>query len=92
MTEHVHEWREIYEVLTPDGRRIKAWCVDYKECDGVLGEEEIMRRLNAASRLSAEDAREIAIETHSAWWPLEGESPYEDGLRSYAAALEGEND
>jgi len=83
MTEHVHDWG------ADVGDGIVALCKD-PTCHKSLDWDEIDRRLNATDRLSAEDAREISSEVHSAWWPLEGKSPYEDGLRAYAAELETE--
>jgi len=89
VSEHVHEWGEIYEVLTADGRRIKAWCKDYKQCDGVLQEKEIVRRLNATERLGARDARLILGGISKA---LMGNVGMALILEDYAAALEGEDE
>ncbi len=81
MADHVHEWE-----LGSNGL-IVCWAGEKKV--HVMEWDKVIRRLNATERFSAEDAREISSEVHSAWWPLQGESPYEDGLRAYTAALEG---
>ena len=89
MSEHVHEWG--FPELAPADIKNFAWC-EIAGCIATLTIEEVVCRLNATERLSAEDARETADDVHGDWWPLEGTSPYEDALRAYAAALEGDDD
>ena len=76
---HVHDWREVYEILTEDGRRVRAWCVDFKNCDGYIQENEILRRLTTIDKLIAhlsdtlDRAEQNPPEHHEcvgeeAWW------------------------
>ena len=86
VAEHVHKWAFSSNVYMQHSSWTVA-VIKCKACGLERGPEWMERRLNATERLSAEDAREISSEVHSAWWPLEGTSPYEDGLNAYAAAL-----
>ena len=85
MTEHVHEW---HISITDFGETIEIDC----DCHEVLNIEQAEAMLNAAERLSAEDARETEKE-------IRGASPAGDlfpkwkrrcdALRAYADTLEG---
>ena len=76
---HTHSWK-FNEWYIEDG----GLPVHCRTCPASLEWKDILRRLNAAEMLSAEDARMAADSIGEGW----AESP--DRLRAYASALEGE--
>ncbi len=88
MSEHVHEWSVDHEVLeeisplgTPYGR-VFAYC----GCGENIFNDEIVRRLNATERLSAEDALGTGVHLRT----LIGWKKSARMLEAYTDALEGE--
>ena len=85
MTEHVHEYcfgvtlNEMVERLRDPA------IVECDHCDHVLNEGEILSRLNAAERLSVEDARKLSAYFVSFGYMFEEENK---NLRAYADILE----
>lgn len=78
MVEHIHEWEAMALVTTFP-------CVHYEcsVCSKRISTPEVVHRLNATERLSAEDARTLA-DAYGRPAP-----EWESGM-AYASALEGE--
>ncbi len=88
MTEHVHEWRWTDVHRSHLVREMKWKCV---HCPAMLPIAEAENRLNATSRLSADDARVIAGGCETEWNPqlYPNESEAANMLHAYADILEG---
>ena len=82
MTEHVHEWEVIF-CADNSFRRVRCAITN---CFEQMSDAEIECRLNATERLSAGDAREIAMCVSKACVP---QCECSHNLQAYANILEG---
>ena len=83
MTEHVHRWSA--GQMSPKAYK-KEWRLRCECGIEPPSLDEIILRLNAAERLSAEDAREASMTCMMSHGEIDA-----DRLNAYAAVLEGED-
>ena len=95
VSEHIHEWSLEQEIIPSDLPIPVARYFAFCGCGEEIDYDEILRRLNATSRLSAEDVTELRNVAFGVAL-YDGEASKEilhaiKAAEAYAAALEGED-